>query len=985
MAEDKNFSPWGLSPLDDFVFDELKKRASSYGIDFDQLDNYDSSKYNGPRTAWVRVCSNGKIPVDLEKRKNPPKPDETPTATRDGFIMHGVNGFNDTYGFDDLNNSTKSILGYQVNGEPHVLEDNEEQTFVNRLGPGVTSIESEFYGAGSQFTGLCRKVTIKWRANSLGQLNYLMPYFLSPMMTVVVEWGWNNYNPKSLINLTDLGVSADPSKGEAGKGSGLRGYYTNGQLLQKKIEDSNGNYDAFIGRIIDFNFSLTSTGTFECSTVVVNTNYMLGGLSTFDTSTQSEETDSKKEAEILNFRKFVVENKDLDNIFDGDIFFKTRKRPEGFLKRLILGPKFDTIENRTDISDDLKKIVDSARETGKLFYAKSEKIAGTDYDTNITKKYIKFDVFVELVNYFYSKILVQGNDVAKINFLDIKETKICAHPLIKSTDDDVLIPNKYAPKIWKKSKNVGKNKQGGIAQKDIRQVVNTGYGKLLFDLGESIEKQLNDEDAELFYEDLDSIINSNSTEALGTRCFPQLTATTPPGRPDEGGGRPGGPPGYWGYLKDLYISTDLIKEELKNDKYIEFLTAILERINKSMVILSKFKIVPYDTSQNDKITIIDENYFNVNDPELKKVTEKPIIIGSVNSAFITNASLDVKLSPQVAGQTLFGNAVYDYRNKSKDDTKMMREGSPGHYVYTDRLFEKPAQTSVVETTTKEKQSQFNTDTNIKNFKHVQGIKKVTKEDLNNAEATLTRYKNVESGINEKIKTNNRKIKAADDKIEGIIRITSGRRFVKTQQTADASAEEITALNKEISKLNKEKEELEKELANAEARTKVAREERNFVSGIISGRISAGVTTESSSRIVTFILVENNYSLQQLFRDTQVVDENGDTDKSAMYIHNAIMPDTELSLEFLGIAGIRFLNTFTIDGVAEPYTYKKCIWQVDRVNHSVSGNNWKTSLVAKARPHRFFDKDTTKSPPIRELPAPSRLPAYPQPFQRQPDE
>jgi len=830
MADARNnFIPWGLRPLQDFVFKELKDRSNSYGIDY-TLDNYNGKNYNGPRTAWVRVCSNARIPTVPEKRRNPKPDDPSPASFREGFIMYGVNGFNDTYGIDNLNNQSKVVLGYDVNGEKHVLDDSENQTFQNRPGPGVTSIESEFYGAGSSFNGLCRKVSIKWRANSIDQLNYMMPYFLSPMMTVVVEWGWNVYNPDSLIDLSEenLGQPADPETNE--KGSGLRGYYTNSQLLQEKIEKSNGNYDAFIGRIYDFNFALNRDGTYECTTVVVNTNYMLGGLSTFDISKQ-ENDDTNKQSEILDFRKFVIDDKNLNNMFNLSSFKQTMAN---------FYTSITKAENTGDMSVTLKNIANKAHQQKKLFSNQSEKVKLNN--NNIDKKYVKFDVFVELLNYFYSK---KFNGGTLVSFIDINDVKICSHPGIKSTDRDVLIPNKYAPKFWKFSKDIGDEKIAFSSQKNITSNAPGDYGKILYELGESVKKQLNDDTIELYYDDLDDLINSGETG----REFPQLKNDF-------------GPMGYWGYLKDIYISTELIKTELeRNDKYQEFLKAILERINRAAVNIFKFRIIPSDPSENSRITIIDDNYFNNNDDKLKKVAQTPIVIGSTNSSFTINASLDVKLSPQVAAQTLFGNSVYDYRDTGKETVKTEHDGPTAMFVYTDRLFDKTAKTRVVEKVTAESKTKNNTESNVKNFLHVQ----------NNS---------VLLGTNRSI-------------------------------------------------------------------------------------------TPSSA-----ILVENNYSTQQFFKDVEILDDDGNVVKNNMYIYNTIMPDTELSLEFLGIAGLRYLDTFTIDGVAEPYTHKKAIWQVDKVNSVVSGNSWKTVVVAKVRPHSFFAKNNNINqsrnpiPDLRDGPPPT---------------
>jgi hypothetical protein len=899
-----NFVPWGLRPIQSFVFKELANRSESYGFEADALNNYNSEQnFTVARSAWVRVCSNGKIPAKISDREKylQDQPLAENVEFREGFIMHGVHGFNKTYGISEGNeNSGKVVLGYDVDGKEHVLDDQDINTFQNRPGPGVTSIESEFYGAGSSFNGLCRKITIKWRANSIDQLNYMMPYFMSPMMTVVIEFGWNVYNSSSS---NDTSTTAD------GVGSGLRGYYTNSQLLQNKIEASNGNYDAFIGRIIDFNFSLTRDNTFDCTTVVVNANYMVQGTSTDDSSISTNKNNKEEPpSEILNFKKFVS-----DNILDNAIGITTADRfssawdaiKKDRWKNLIpYRSTFTAVsafrsaasESKNVINDNdfLKNFFKKAYEEKKFFWEKSIE-AGTN---NLgSKKYLSFEVFIKLLNYFYGK----NSNGATFNYIDIEDVQICAHPLIKSIDRDILIPNKFAPKFWKKNDNATAGTEQEFIESTASTIVDAEYGKLLGNLGNTIKSLIDDDEVGLFYDDIDHIINSG----VKGREFPQTNAE-------------GGPAGYWGYLKHIYISTDLIKtyiEQNKNSTYVEFLNAILDKINNAAGRIFKLRIVPKDADHNSQLTIIDDNYINLEDAKIENAINNPIFIGSINSSFILNASLDVKLTTQMANQALFGNAVYDYRSKKDGTIKNTSDSPPPLYIFTDRLFGE-AETNVTETVTEKKKSKYNTSASINDFLYVQRIRPApTDGEISSADERIEKAKETLAPLD------TARIQASKDTF-------SNRR--STGRLADIAAA-TEAYTKALTEFNLAK----------------------------SSRSKLNPKTKLYS-----ILVEKDASVQNIFRRTEQKDTNGKIIRKAMYIHNAIMPDTELSLEFLGIAGIRFLDTFTIDGVLEPYTYTKCIWQVDRVNHSVSGNNWKTSIVAKARPHRFFDKDKGKDTSTR---------------------
>ena len=50
--------------------------------------------------------------------------DTKTNTTYEGFVMNGVNGFEDTYETNDLiKEQSTSVLGYDVNGNPHLMEE----------------------------------------------------------------------------------------------------------------------------------------------------------------------------------------------------------------------------------------------------------------------------------------------------------------------------------------------------------------------------------------------------------------------------------------------------------------------------------------------------------------------------------------------------------------------------------------------------------------------------------------------------------------------------------------------------------------------------------------------------------------------------------------------------------------------------------------------------------------------------------------------
>ena len=156
-----------------------------------KLSEWDQSIYKGPRTSWARMTSSA-IVVDEN--------DETNVIN--GFILVGNGNFHDTYGFDKGDGynggggDVETLLGYDINNNPHKIEEPE---YKYRPTPGIVSVESEDIDPGKNF----RRTTVNFTVWSHAQLDYLDPYFFKPGTSVIVEWGWNTYPREALLTLDE--------------------------------------------------------------------------------------------------------------------------------------------------------------------------------------------------------------------------------------------------------------------------------------------------------------------------------------------------------------------------------------------------------------------------------------------------------------------------------------------------------------------------------------------------------------------------------------------------------------------------------------------------------------------------------------------------------------------------------------------------------------------------------------------------------------
>jgi hypothetical protein len=130
--------------------------------------------------------------------------------------------------------------------------------------PGIISIDSVIQKER------IRKVTINWKCYGFAQLEYMTPYFLTPKISMVVEFGWNHFNPESLLYLKDEGDNLEKLK---------ELFLNKGYLLyDENIKNSFGLYDVTMGYITGFDFSSQDGITFDCKTEIMSKHANYSGV-----------------------------------------------------------------------------------------------------------------------------------------------------------------------------------------------------------------------------------------------------------------------------------------------------------------------------------------------------------------------------------------------------------------------------------------------------------------------------------------------------------------------------------------------------------------------------------------------------------------------------------------------------------------------------------------------------------------------------------
>lgn len=613
--------PWGLHPLSPWIIDELKRRSKEYGQNPNPTE---TSPYSGPRTAWARFFSNGTSKLPAAKGK-------------DGFVLGGTYGFAESYGF---NENGKITIGVDAKGNPHQIDrENYIASRVGRSGettrtdfpyrppPNVESVSCELNGSNSSFPNLCRKITINWKCYSLAQLNYLIPYFLTPRMTCLVEWGWNYYDRTALVDLSDL--------------DWINNMFVDPGYTLEYIQQSNGNYDAGLGFIVDFGYKMNENGGYDCHTTLINANKLLEGeqIATKDVTIKQEGT----YVSVKSFYSFAKEN--MINI-DSD------------------KPSYTNIRRELQLGEE-KEIIDQ-----RVF-----RITKVPSQNKKNKLWLRMDLIQDIINAFF-RVSMVGNQTAVIRELDIMDTRMCGHPLLKSANTNVLVPNRYAPRFA--YEEVGDTNKEYIPENDT-------YNRLF---KQTVENTLKEYSLDYTnYDNLQEVINP-SGESFPVYEDDQIFD-------NNGNVAQKFNSGYWGFLRDLFIDEEMFKSlVLKHDSILKMMEELLQKINEALCQTCQLKLIPAEYG-NSKYSVYDENLPGIattNDAKTLPV----ITLGAIDSAFIKAASFDVKMSSEMMNQLVMQSANPEQDPNGSTQTKNV-SANPivSRYSAGDRLYDKGEITTVV--------------------------------------------------------------------------------------------------------------------------------------------------------------------------------------------------------------------------------------------------------------------------------------------------
>ena len=477
-----------------------------------------------------------------------------PDAGKPGFVLFGGKGFYSTYGFTSAKNNP-SIIGYLPDGKtPHTINNDLNEDYpIHVPSPEIekisVTIQKELY----------RQAEIEWVCFSKRQLEYMTPYFLVPGISCIMEWGWNHYNPASLVDLTNIGDLQDKFNNPY-------------PLYTKNILQSNGNYDVIFGIITNFEWTVDGN-KFRCKTEITSKDRIYSGLIV---SATAEDKSADTDVQETNTNQFDS----LIEFFDKslDQFRNVWKTPPDSIPQLADFSKYVRAVHPKNADEYLYGVFygREMQDMSNKYQNRPNKSYDFDNQTQNSELWLNLGLVIEAINFHASPLkAMKGKEMLHV---DVDDVVVNAHPNMISSDGSIcLIPNWKSPHYFY---GVWGPQDKGIPEKlnpsDSAVPVPSGLANAIAKNKAPDWKLQNvcSRDHIARRDDIDEIINAiRYNKGLSSRTFefpfsaPQSTLENKPY-----------PANYSGYLKDIYINTSYLKGLLDNSSDIQTYFQLVEKL-----------------------------------------------------------------------------------------------------------------------------------------------------------------------------------------------------------------------------------------------------------------------------------------------------------------------------------------------------------------------------------------------------------------------
>ena len=252
-----------------WVIDQLTTRSLNSALAYRSNSNL---KYLANKTAWVRLVSSVNINGDDIRYFNTKIPGGVlgPSDLAKKFVLFGGTS---KYLNPEGNASYELRGGINTDGSYGMLGKEEIQRYGYRPMPGISSVNIETQGR----LGSVRQAVISFKCWDKMQLDIIDAIYFKLGYTMFLEWGHTYYYPSSGNDTLTGANQKKPLSSELSILDPFRADLTKEKIFRQIAQNSrqsDGNYDAMLGIVTNFNFSYNQEGGYDCTLRLMSLGYL---------------------------------------------------------------------------------------------------------------------------------------------------------------------------------------------------------------------------------------------------------------------------------------------------------------------------------------------------------------------------------------------------------------------------------------------------------------------------------------------------------------------------------------------------------------------------------------------------------------------------------------------------------------------------------------------------------------------------------------
>lgn len=299
MSSEKNIIGADFSPE---LIRQINTRQTKLG---NPQPTPDDIIYNNSKTSWLRASSGVDIPGSANSVG---LGDYTKFEAKDFVLFGGVTGkggLSDT--FKPLATSTHDVVNDQIIAQ-YGIGDHTKWGYSPP--PSVTSMDIQALNRGS-----IRKAQLMITAHNPDQFRMIELLYLRLGFTILVEWGHSTYYDDN-GKLQKMDFQTEPfNKFFSSPGSGYKGLKGIHGEIVKERKKYHYNYDAFVGFITNFTWSIGGLGEYNINLTVMSYGALIDSLTINKSSTSKDtsQTNEKEDSASSKIEKYFSRWKKLLN------------------------------------------------------------------------------------------------------------------------------------------------------------------------------------------------------------------------------------------------------------------------------------------------------------------------------------------------------------------------------------------------------------------------------------------------------------------------------------------------------------------------------------------------------------------------------------------------------------------------------------------------------------------------------------------------